>query len=113
MQMNKVERFINNMKELFPEELESVFYRGYCYWFAFILAERFKGTIWFNPKIVHFATKIGKDMYDIYGKVRPGICPITGSEDFSENDWIEWTEFQINYHEVVESIVNSCIKKER
>ena len=112
MRNNKIENFINNMKKLFPEELESVFYRGYCYWFAFILAERFKGTIWFNPRIVHFATKIGNDMYDIYGKVRPGICPITGQEDYSESDWIEWSEFQINNHEAVESIVNSCIKKE-
>ena len=111
--MNKIEQFIDNMKEVFPEELETVFYRGYCYWFAFILAERFKGTIWFNSKIIHFATKIENDMYDIYGKVRPGICPVTGIEDYSENDWIEWSNFQINHHEAVESIVNSCIKKER
>lgn len=111
--MNKVEIFIKNMKESFPEELESVFYRGYCYWFAFILAERFKGTIWFNPKIVHFATMINEDLYDIYGKIVPGICPTNGEEDFSENDWIEWSEFQLNHYEAVESIVNSCIKKER
>ena len=111
--MNKVENFINKMKADFPDDLEFVFYRGYCYWFAFILAERFKGEIWFNPEIVHFAAKIGDDMYDIYGKVRPGICPINGEEDYSENDWIEWAEFQLNHHEVVESIVNSCIKKER
>ena len=111
--MNKVEIFINDMKEFFPEELESVFYRGYCYWFAFILAERFKGTIWFNPKIVHFAAMINEDLYDIYGKIIPGICPVNGDEDFSENNWVEWSEFQLNHHEAVESIVNSCIKKER
>lgn len=110
--MNKVEQFINDMKQLFPEELESVFYRGYCYWFAFILAARFKGTIWFNSKIVHFAAKIDNELYDIYGKVRLGICPITGEEDYSENNWIEWSKFQINNHEAVESIVKSCIKKE-
>lgn len=110
--MNKVERFINNMKKSYSKELESVFYKGYCYWFAYILATRFKGTIWFNPKIVHFTAKIGKDMYDIYGKVKPGICPITDNKDFSENDWIEWSEFQINNHEIAESIINSCIKKE-
>ena len=111
--MNKVEQFINKIKQFFPEELEFVFYRGYCYWFAFILAERFKGEIWFNSKIVHFAAKIEDNMYDIYGKVRPGICPITGAEDYSENDWIEWSEFQLKHHDVVESIVDSCIKKER
>lgn len=108
----KIERFINDMKRVFPEELEFVFYRGYCYWFAFILAERFKGTIWFNPKIIHFATKIDGILYDIYGEVTPGICPVNGKEDYSENDWIEWSEFQINHQEAVESIVKSCIKKE-
>jgi hypothetical protein len=107
----RVQRFINGMKEVFPEELEFVFYRGYCYWFALILAERFKGDIWFNPKIVHFATKIGNNLYDIYGKVSPGICPVNGKEDYSENDWISWTDFQLNHQEAVESIVNSCIKK--
>ena len=65
--MSKVERFIYGVKRIFPEEMEYTFYRGYCYWFAFILAERFKGTIWFNPKIVHFATKIDNDMYDVDG----------------------------------------------
>ena len=109
--MNKVEQFIYQMKELFPEEMESVFYRGYCYWFAFILATRFKGEVWFNPKIIHFAAKIKNDLYDIYGKVSPGISPITGENDCSENDWMNWTDFQLEKREAVESIVNSCIKK--
>ena len=56
--MDKIEKFIFDMKNVFPEELEFTFYRGYCYWFAFILANRFKGEIWFNPAIVHFATKV-------------------------------------------------------
>lgn len=109
---DRVEHFIDTMKKDFPEELESVFYRGYCYWYAFILAERFKGEIWFNPKIVHFAAKINGNLYDVYGKIRPGICPVTGNEDYSENDWTEWSKFQIERHEAVESIVSSCIKKE-
>lgn len=109
--MNKVEEFIHHMKEIFPEEMEFVFYRGYCYWFAFILAERFKGEIWFNPKIVHFAARIKGQLYDIYGKVTPGVCPITGTEDYSEDEWISWTDFQLQRQEAVESIVDSCIKK--
>lgn len=108
----KVQRFINDIKRVFPEELEFVFYRGYCYWFAFILAERFKGTIWFNPKIVHFATMIDGTLYDIYGEITLGINPTNGSRDYSENDWVKWSDFQINNQEAVESIVKSCIKKE-
>ncbi len=109
--MNKVEQFICDMTRLFPEEIQSVFYRGYCYWFAFILAERFKGEIWFNPKIVHFAAKIDGQLYDVFGKVYPGICPVTGEEDGSENHWCSWTTFQIERHEAVQTIVESCIKK--
>ena len=109
--MDKVERFISGMKEVFPEELEFTFYRGYCYWFAFILAERFKGDIWFNSKTVHFATKIDGQLYDIFGKVKLGICPVNGEDDYSENNWSSWADYQISHHDVVESIVNSCIKK--
>lgn len=108
----KVQHFIDKFKRLFPDELEFTFYRGYCYWFALILAERFGGTIWFNSKIVHFATMIDGELYDIYGQVNPGICPVDGSEDFSENDWTSWTDFQTNHQEAVESIINSCINKE-
>ena len=111
MNTMKVLDFINNFKGSFPKELEWTFYNGYCYWFALILATRFSGEIWFNPKIVHFATMIDDDLYDIYGRVEPGICPITGFKDKSEDDWVSWLEFQYTHYEAVESIVNSCIKK--
>lgn len=111
MTLNNVERFIKEMKGQFPEEISFVFYRGYCYWFAFILASRFKGEIWFNPKIVHFATKVRGTLYDVYGKVNPGYSPVTGEYDGSENKWVKWSDFQINHHEAVDSIVDSCIKK--
>lgn len=110
--MNRVENFINDMKSRFSKELEHVFYNGYCYWFALILAERFKGEVWFNPKLVHFAAHIDNNLYDIYGKITPGISP-TGEKDYSEHTWFEWGQFQINNHEMVESIVDSCIKKVR
>lgn len=109
--MDKVEKFISDMKAVFPEELEFTFYRGYCYWFALILAERFKGDIWFNSKIVHFATKIDGQLYDIFGKIQPGVCSLNGEDDYSEDYWWSWADYQIANHDVVESIVNSCIKK--
>lgn len=109
--MNKVERFIYGVKRIFPEEMEYTFYRGYCYWFAHILATRFEGEIWFNPSMVHFAAYIDNDLYDIYGKITPGMDPTTGEYNPINDNWIEWGEYQTNNHETVESIVNSCIKK--
>lgn len=109
--MNKVEMFINEMKSFGPEYVTFLFYRGYCYWFAFILSERFKGEIWFNPHMVHFACKIDEELYDIYGKIDKGRNPITGEYDELDDCWISWEEYQYNNHESVESIVQSCIKK--
>ena len=109
--MTKVERFIRNMKQTFPEEMEFTFYRGYCYWFAHILATRFEGEIWFNPVTVHFAAYIKGKLYDIYGQITPGVDPTTGEYNPKNAEWIEWGEYQTNNHDTVESIVNTCIKK--
>lgn len=107
-----IETFITGFKSVFPEEIEFVFYRGYCYWFAFILANRFKGEIWFNPSIVHFAAQVDGQLYDIYGKVEPGRDPVTGEYNSKNDNWVTWDWFQRNNHEAVESIVKTCIKKE-
>lgn len=112
MKGNNVEQFLNKMKEVFSEEIQFVFYRGFCYWLAFILADRFHGEIWFNPKIVHFACMIDGMLYDIYGKIDYGICPVTGEPDGSEDAWVTWEQFQINNHEAAEGVISSCIKKE-
>lgn len=105
--------FINSFKQPFKEAIEFTFYRGQCYWFALILATRFKGDVWFNSKIVHFAARIDGVLYDIYGKIEPGICPIDKTLDGSEANWINWGDFQIDNHDAVEQIVDSCIKKTR
>lgn len=107
--MNKVIEFINGFKEASSPYIEWTFYRGYCYWFAVILSERFKGEIWFNPDIVHFAAMINGELYDIYGFVNVGKNPITGEDETS--NWMSWEEFQCTHQEAVKSIVDSCIKK--
>lgn len=46
------------------------FTSGCCYWFAFILHERFKGSeIMYDPVINHFGTKINGRIYDITGDI--------------------------------------------
>lgn len=111
MTKDKVIEFLDGMKEVFDDEIKFVFYRGYCYWLANILATRFNGEIWFNSRVVHFAAKIDNKLYDIYGKIEPGFSPVTGQEDDSQEEWYSWESYQILYQETVESIVNSCIKK--
>ena len=108
---DKVIKFLDGMKEVFDEEIKFVFYRGYCYWLAHILATRFDGEIWFNPHIVHFAARINGKLYDVYGEVRLGFSPVTGQEDHSEDQWCNWDLYQEYYQETVPSIVSSCIKK--
>ena len=110
--MKRVISFILEFKHIFPEEMEYTFYRGYCYWFALILATRFSGEIWFNPSIVHFAAYIDGELYDIYGRIAPGVDPITGEFNEDNVEWIEWGMYQeTNNQDKIESIVNSCIKK--
>lgn len=111
MKMMTVIAFIDEFKSISREEIQFIFYRGFCYWFAFILADRFNGEIWFNPKIVHFACKIEEELYDIYGKVDVGYSPVTGEYDGSENDWQTWEHFQLLNHEAAQSVIDSCIRK--
>lgn len=113
MRKAKVEAFINGFKELFPSEMEMVFYHGYCYWFAMILAERFKGEIWFNPTIVHFAAKIGNSLYDIFGEVEQGVDPYTGIYERDKDDWHSWESYQTDNYGNIDGIIKTCIKKEK
>ncbi len=96
---DKVQTFIDSFKKKYPREIEDTFYNGQCYWFAHILATRFKGEIWFNPEVIHFATKIDTHLYDIYGIIKDA------------DGWISWSDFQMFYQDAVPDIVNTCIKK--
>ena len=54
--------------------LEETFSRGYCYYFAVILQERFGGEILYDPIEGHFVTRIVDEdwrvhLYDITGDV--------------------------------------------
>lgn len=50
--------------------LEDTFRKGFCYWFAYILAGRFPGAqIMYEPIEGHFITEIGGRLYDVRGDV--------------------------------------------
>ncbi len=97
----KVLAFINSFKVKYPEAIEDTFYNGHCYWFAHILAARFKGDIWFNPVDVHFAAKICNNLYDVYGLIK------------EDGNWVSWHRFQVECREAVDKVIATCIKKEK
>lgn len=62
------------------------FTQGCCYWFAFILKERFQGKIVYDPVIGHFACQIGSSVYDIKGNIDKQYGP----GFFKWHDWDNW-----------------------
>lgn len=77
--------------------LEDTFTKGYCYYFALILKDRFDGSIYYDPKIGHFITKIGRDYYDITGCVTDKY---KNNTLYSKDEWIS-----------IPSIINGCVLK--
>lgn len=98
--MNEVETFIERFKAKYPKALEDTFLNGYCYWFALMLAKRFKGDIWFNQYICHFATYIGGYLYDISGMLEDTY------------GWCSWESFQLSHHYEAVQIERNVIRKE-
>lgn len=64
--MNEVLDFIKGF-----EPARDLFLYGYCYWFAMILSQRFKGKIWYMPVENHFVCAIKGRYYDAGGEVIP------------------------------------------
>ena len=77
------------------------FTEGCCYWFAVILRLRFtvfNPIIMYNPIDNHFATKIGRTLYDITGKI--------DSKEFEP-----WDEFEQEDYLLTQRIIKDCILK--
>ena len=101
MQFKKVHevlRFIEAIKGRYSYELEDTFSNGFCYWFAKILEIRFNGTIYYNPDLIHFATLIDSQLFDINGLVH------------ADNSWFNWDDYSLTHD--VEAIYHSCILKD-
>lgn len=70
--MNEIERRFYERVCHFIEHFhgsEDVFLHGCCYWFAFILRERFGGSIMYDPVAGHFMIMIGTRLFDVRGDV--------------------------------------------
>jgi hypothetical protein len=96
----KVLEFIDGFKKQYPEEITDFFAHGYCYWFAAILKERFKGIIYYSPIENHFTCYINGYYYDIEGVYTP-VKYIYPWEEYKHIDKLESAR-----------IVRDCINKE-
>lgn len=96
--MIDVIKFINGVRN---EGTKDVFLNGYCYWFAFILNNRFPGgDIVYDPILGHFAYKYRGFIFDIRG-----IVPKLETKDF-----ILWKDCEkLGYP--IQSIIDGCILK--
>ena len=104
LQSLKIEEFIDDFKAMHPQEITDLFANGYCYWFAFILKERFKGTIFYEPIVNHFYCQIDGNFYDINGRMYFAK---------NANHVYPWEEYKhIDYLET-KRIIRDCINKER
>lgn len=89
---------IDNFIRRFRGDAESVFTCGCCYWFSYILSERFwqdGAFIVYDPVQNHFACRIGYGVYDITGDVT------------DKGKWMPWD----TYPDAVEKerIINDCV----
>ena len=51
------------------ESAQQLFMEGRCYWFAFILKERFDGKMMYNQIMNHWACLIDNQLYDATGQI--------------------------------------------
>lgn len=91
--------FINNFKDA-----QTTFLYDCCYWFAFILNERFGGTTMYLPVENHFVQAIGKRLYDVSGDV---------TVDYMYAYIIPWANMECYDPSLYQRIVRDCINKEK
>ena len=98
-------QFINDFKRLNPEVIETLFTKGYCFWFAYILRGRFDfanyhSVIYYNDIDNHFICRIGKYFYDITGEVK------------DIKNFVPWEDYQCKEYSNSLGIFKYCILKE-
>lgn len=95
--MNILEFILQIRKYDDSGSIGELFTKGFCYYFAVILQERFGGEIVYEPIEGHFYCAIGNAYYDYYGK-----WELEGKTLWHKAEWLSR-----------KSIVDGCILKER
>jgi hypothetical protein len=69
-------------------DAKRTFLYGCCYWFAFILKERFGADIYYNQIDNHFAAKINDRFYDVTGEIcGDGFVPWATYQEYDSYDY--------------------------
>ena len=78
-------------------ESKDMFMNGLCYWFAVILERRFtNSSIWYEPIMNHFVTKIGNSYYDASGVAK-------------DANYTKWSEYVWDDPIHAERIIRDCV----
>lgn len=91
--------FISHFKDA-----QDTFLYGCCYWFAFILNERFGGTTMYLPVENHFVQAIGKRLYDVSGDV---------TAQYLYSQIMPWNSVSHYDSSLYRRLVRDCVNKER
>lgn len=94
----KILDFIENFKGA-----KDTFLFGCCYWFSFILNERFGGTTIYLPVENHYVQQIGDRLYDVSGDV---------TDKYKGAEIMKWSDMQERDSSLYKRLVRDCINKE-
>lgn len=100
LRLNDDERILGFISRFNSGDTSKVFTNGCCYWFAFMLCERFRGL---NPCMMyditnnHFATKISGKVYDVTGDVT------------NDGQWQPWVSVMQEEPYLAGRIISDCI----
>ena len=101
---HKTKAMFDGMSEIldFIEQFslaKELFLSGMCYWFAFILCNRFPNSeIWYDPIMNHFVCRIQDVFYDAAGVV-------------SDGNFQKWDDYKDMDKMHTERIIRYCINK--
>lgn len=82
---------------------QETFLYGMCYWFSFILNERFGGTTMYLPIENHFVQEIEGRLYDVSGDV---------TEKYNTSKIMRWQDMEQHDQLLYKRLIRDCVRKE-
>lgn len=92
----EIEKFLERFHS--ADDVDVVFTQGCCYWFAVIMAMRFRAPVMYDQVSNHFTVRIHSRLYDITGDV---------TEKYPDS--VEWNRYMEFDRADFERVVRDCI----